>query len=119
MADYYLSTGTQNVTTIRYNNPAADVIARQLAVATSQSEKVKLHHQLADLVLKDVPNTFITLYESTQIYDKTLQGYTNYFDQRPLLDEMCRTIPFAELPGVFDDFIQAQIARRVVVDVNR
>jgi len=37
----------------------------------------------------------------------------------PLLDEMCRTIPFAELPGVFDDFIQARIARRVVVDVNR
>ena len=37
----------------------------------------------------------------------------------PLLDEMCRTIPFAELPVVFDDFIQARIARRVVVDVNR
>jgi len=37
----------------------------------------------------------------------------------PLLDEMCRTIPFAELPGVFDAFIQARIARRVVVDVNR
>jgi acrylyl-CoA reductase (NADPH) len=37
----------------------------------------------------------------------------------PLLDEMCRTISFAELPGVFDDFIQARIARRVVVDVNR
>jgi hypothetical protein len=31
---------------------------------------------------------------------------------------MCRTIPFAQLPEVFDDFIQARIARRVVVDVN-
>jgi putative YhdH/YhfP family quinone oxidoreductase len=37
----------------------------------------------------------------------------------PLLDEMCRTIPFADLPGVFDDFIQARITRRIVVDVNR
>ena len=36
----------------------------------------------------------------------------------PLLAEMCRTIPFAQLPDVFDDFIQARVARRVVVDVN-
>ena len=26
--------------------------------------------------------------------------------------------PFAQLPEVFDDFIQARVARRVVVDVN-
>jgi putative YhdH/YhfP family quinone oxidoreductase len=36
----------------------------------------------------------------------------------PLLKEMARTIPFAELPGVFDDFINARISRRVVVDLN-
>jgi putative YhdH/YhfP family quinone oxidoreductase len=35
----------------------------------------------------------------------------------PLLKEMARTIPFAELPGVFDDFINAKISRRVVVDL--
>jgi len=35
----------------------------------------------------------------------------------PLLKEMCRTIPFAELPGVFDDFINAKVSRRVVVDL--
>jgi putative YhdH/YhfP family quinone oxidoreductase len=36
----------------------------------------------------------------------------------PLLKEMCRTIPFAELPGVFDDFINAKVSRRVVVDLE-
>ena len=36
----------------------------------------------------------------------------------PLLKEMARTIPFAELPGVFDDFINARISRRIVVDLN-
>lgn len=36
----------------------------------------------------------------------------------PLLKEMARTIPFTELPAVFDDFINARVTRRVVVDLN-
>jgi putative YhdH/YhfP family quinone oxidoreductase len=36
----------------------------------------------------------------------------------PLLKEMARTIPFAELPSVFEDFINARVSRRVVVDLN-
>ena len=36
----------------------------------------------------------------------------------PLLKEMARTIPFAELPKVFDDFINAKVSRRIVVDIN-
>jgi putative YhdH/YhfP family quinone oxidoreductase len=36
----------------------------------------------------------------------------------PLLKEMCRTIPLSELPGVFDDFINAKVNRRVVVDLS-
>ena len=36
----------------------------------------------------------------------------------PLLQEMCRTIPFRELPGVFDDFINARVRRRIVVDLS-
>ncbi len=35
----------------------------------------------------------------------------------PLLKEMCRTIPLRELPGVFDDFINAKVNRRIVVDL--
>src|SRR5438046_8256464 len=35
----------------------------------------------------------------------------------PLLKQMCRTIPLAQLPGVFDDFIDAKVSRRVVVDL--
>jgi acrylyl-CoA reductase (NADPH) len=36
----------------------------------------------------------------------------------PLLKEMARTLAFAELPTVFDDFINAKVSRRIVVDVN-
>ena len=35
----------------------------------------------------------------------------------PMLKDMARTVPFAELPGVFDDFIYAKVTRRVVVDL--
>lgn len=36
----------------------------------------------------------------------------------PLLKEMCRTIPFAKLPGAFDDFIAGKVTRRIVVDLS-
>jgi putative YhdH/YhfP family quinone oxidoreductase len=36
----------------------------------------------------------------------------------PLLKDMARTIPFSELPAVFDDFINAKVSRRVVVDLS-
>jgi hypothetical protein len=36
----------------------------------------------------------------------------------PLLKEMCRTIPFSQLAGVFDDYIDAKVTRRTVVDLN-
>lgn len=36
----------------------------------------------------------------------------------PLLKEMARTVPFADLPKVFDDFIDAKVTRRVVVDLS-
>ena len=37
----------------------------------------------------------------------------------PLLKEMARTVPFGKLPSVFDDFINAKVTRRVVVDVEQ
>jgi len=40
-------------------------------------------------------------------------------DMRPLLlKEMARTVAFADLPKVFDDFIDAKVTRRVVVDLS-
>jgi acrylyl-CoA reductase (NADPH) len=36
----------------------------------------------------------------------------------PMLKDMARTVPFAELPSVFDDFIQGKVSRRIVVDMN-
>jgi len=35
----------------------------------------------------------------------------------PLLKEMCRTIPFSDLPKAFDDFINARVRGRIVVDL--
>ena len=35
----------------------------------------------------------------------------------PMLKDMARTVPFADLPKVFDDFIDARVTRRVVVDL--
>jgi hypothetical protein len=34
-----------------------------------------------------------------------------------MLKEMARTVPFAGLPTVFEDFINARVTRRVVVDM--
>jgi putative YhdH/YhfP family quinone oxidoreductase len=36
----------------------------------------------------------------------------------PMLKEMARTVPFSKLPSVFDDFINARVTRRVVVDLE-
>ncbi|HEU4645983.1 MAG TPA: acryloyl-CoA reductase [Burkholderiales bacterium] len=36
----------------------------------------------------------------------------------PMLKDMARSVPFSELPGVFDDFINAKVSRRVVVDMS-
>ena len=36
----------------------------------------------------------------------------------PLLAQMARTVAFGELPKVFNDFIDAKVSRRVVVDLN-
>ncbi len=36
----------------------------------------------------------------------------------PMLKDMARTVAFGDLPKVFDDFINAKVTRRVVVDLN-
>jgi acrylyl-CoA reductase (NADPH) len=39
-------------------------------------------------------------------------------DMRPaLLKEMCRTIPFSDLPAAFPDFFEGKVSRRIVVDL--
>jgi alcohol dehydrogenase len=36
----------------------------------------------------------------------------------PMLKEIARTIPFDQLPGAFDDFIEGRVRGRTVVDLN-
>jgi hypothetical protein len=55
---------------------------------------------------------------SNDIRDKVWQRLATDL-KPPLLKDMARTIAFAELPNVFDDFINAKVSRRVVVDVNK
>ena len=39
-------------------------------------------------------------------------------DMRPQhLEDLTRSIPFADLPGVFDDFLKARVTGRIVVDI--
>jgi acrylyl-CoA reductase (NADPH) len=40
-------------------------------------------------------------------------------DMKPAgLKDMAKTIPFADLPKVFDDFMNAKVTGRIVVDLN-
>jgi len=54
---------------------------------------------------------------SNHIRDQVWQRLATDF-KPPLLKEMCRTVPLSELPSVFQDFIEAKVTRRIVVDVN-
>jgi peptide/nickel transport system substrate-binding protein len=85
LVGWYSSTGGQNVE--RYSNPTVDALSAQLLVATDQKEKIRLHHDLVQQVLKDVPNIFLTKFISLQIVNKTVQNFPLYFDQRILSDQ--------------------------------
>ena len=54
---------------------------------------------------------------SNHIRDQVWQRLATDF-KPPLLKEMCRTVPLSALPSVFQDFIEAKVTRRIVVDVN-
>jgi len=86
LTSFFMSNGSQNRT--RYNNPAVDVLGRQLLVETDAKEKIRLEHEIVKIVLKDVPSTWWSTYTSTQVLDSTVKNYVSFFDQRPLLDQV-------------------------------
>jgi len=77
-----------------------------------------LHTTVMPFILRGVSLLGINSGESSRdIRDQVWQRLASDL-KPPLLKEMCRTIPFRELPGVFDDFINARVNRRIVVDLS-
>ena len=77
-----------------------------------------LHTTVMPFILRGVSLLGINSGESSRdIRDQVWQRLASDL-KPPLLKEMCRTIPFRELPGVFDDFINAKVNRRIVVDLS-
>src|SRR5258708_21322458 len=77
-----------------------------------------LNTTVMPFILRRVPLLGITSGDSaSDVRDRVWQRLATDL-KPPLLKEMCRTIPFAELPGVFNDFMDAKVTRRVVVDLS-
>jgi acrylyl-CoA reductase (NADPH) len=85
--------------------------------AVGLASSAELHTWVMPFILRGASLLGINSGDSSNdIRDRVWQRLAS--DLKPLLlKEMARTIPFSELPGVFDDFINAKVSRRVVVDL--
>jgi acrylyl-CoA reductase (NADPH) len=86
--------------------------------AVGLAQSAELHTWVMPFILRGASLLGINSGDSSSdIRDQVWQRMAGEL-KPPLLKEMCRTLPFKELPGVFDDFINAKISRRVVVDLG-
>jgi NADPH:quinone reductase-like Zn-dependent oxidoreductase len=98
---------------------ASTMKIRGVIAAMGLAENASLHTTVLPFILRGVSLVGINSSDSpTPEMRATVWRRLASDLKPPLLDQMCRTISFAQLPEVFDDFIQARIARRVVVDVS-
>ncbi|HEX6692208.1 MAG TPA: oxidoreductase [Burkholderiales bacterium] len=81
------------------------------------AESAELHTWVMPFILRGASLLGINSGDSSNAIREQVWARMGGDLKPPLLKEMARTIPFAELPGVFDDFINARISRRVVVDL--
>ena len=92
---------------------------RGVIAAIGLAENASLHTTVLPFILRGVSLLGINSSDSaTQEMRATVWRRLATDLKPPLLAEMCRTIPFAQLPDAFEDFIHANVARRVVVDVG-
>jgi putative YhdH/YhfP family quinone oxidoreductase len=85
--------------------------------AVGLAQSAELHTWVMPFILRGASLLGINSGDSSNdIRDRVWQRLATDL-KPPLLKEMARTIPFSELPRVFDDFIDAKISRRVVVDL--
>ncbi len=86
--------------------------------AVGLAQSAELHTWVMPFILRGASLLGINSGDSSNdIRDKVWQRLATDL-KPPLLKEMARTIPFSELPRVFDDFINAKVSRRVVVDLS-
>ena len=86
--------------------------------AVGLAQSAELHTWVMPFILRGASLLGINSGDSSNdIRDRVWQRLATDL-KPPLLKEMARTIPVRELPGVFDDFINAKVSRRVVVDLT-
>jgi acrylyl-CoA reductase (NADPH) len=78
----------------------------------------ELHTWVMPFILRGVSLLGINSGESSADVRATVWRRLASDIKPPLLKELARTIPLSDLPSVFDDFINAKVNRRVVVDLN-
>src|SRR5438477_10516372 len=86
--------------------------------AVGLAQSAELHTWVMPFILRGASLLGINSGDSSNdIRDRVWQRLATDL-KPPLLKDMARTIAFRELPGVFDDFINAKVSRRVVVDLS-
>ena len=86
--------------------------------AVGLAQSAELHTWVMPFILRGASLLGINSGDSSNdIRDRVWQRLATDL-KPPLLKEMARTIALRELPGVFDDFINAKVSRRVVVDLS-
>jgi putative YhdH/YhfP family quinone oxidoreductase len=86
--------------------------------AVGLAQSAELHTWVMPFILRGASLLGINSGDSSNdIRDRVWQRLATDL-KPPLLKEMARTIPFSELPRVFDDFINAKVSRRIVVDLS-
>jgi acrylyl-CoA reductase (NADPH) len=81
------------------------------------AQSAELHTWVMPFILRGASLLGINSGDSSNAIRETVWRRLATDLKPPLLKEMARTIRFAELPSVFDDFMNARVSRRVVVDI--
>jgi putative YhdH/YhfP family quinone oxidoreductase len=86
--------------------------------AVGLAESAELHTWVMPFILRGASLLGINSGDSSNAIREAVWKRLATDMKPPLLKEMARTLPFAQLPGAFDDFINARVSRRVVVDLS-
>jgi putative YhdH/YhfP family quinone oxidoreductase len=86
--------------------------------AIGLAESAELHTWVMPFILRGASLLGINSGDSSNHIRDAVWKHLATDMKPPLLKEMARTIPFAQLPTVFDDYMNAKVSRRVVVDLS-
>jgi ABC-type transport system substrate-binding protein len=84
---------TSSLNTSRYTNPAVDAALKQLAVTADIKTKKVLHDTVMQNVLKDVPVVFLKRFQYYYAVDKSLKGWSMFYDLRPFYEDVWLSKP--------------------------